>query len=186
MDRNLETYVKIYDNWIADNICDDIVDSIKDCSWQQHVFYDKGIEHNVSGSQELDVSYNENKFIPFLNIKLEEAFNQYVSDLNFSWFGSFDGFSSIRFNRYSENKLMAEHCDHIKSIFGNAHSGIPYLSCLFVLNNNYQGGEFVMWQDTTIELRKGDALLFPSNFLYPHKVLPVTQGTRYTCISWFY
>jgi hypothetical protein len=27
--------------------------------------------------------------------------------------------------------------------------------------------------------------MFPSNFLYPHSVLPVTEGTRYSIVTWF-
>ena len=36
----------------------------------------------------------------------------------------------------------------------------------------------------TLKLKKGDFLLFPSVFLYPHLVKPVTKGTRYTFVSW--
>ena len=35
------------------------------------------------------------------------------------------------------------------------------------------------------KLEKGDALMFPSNFMYPHEVMPVTKGTRYSIITWF-
>lgn len=188
MDRNLESYLQIYDNWIPDNICDEIIESLVESKWKEHTYFNPDTLKyvNVSGSAEFDVSYDVNKFTPYVNSKLEQAFQKYVYDLQFPWFGSFNGFSSIRYNRYSENDLMNEHCDHIKSLFPNGNCGIPILSCLFVLNDNYKGGEFIMWKDTTIELRKGDAVLFPSNFLYPHKVLPVTEGTRYTCVSWFY
>jgi predicted 2-oxoglutarate/Fe(II)-dependent dioxygenase YbiX len=27
--------------------------------------------------------------------------------------------------------------------------------------------------------------LFPSNYLYPHRITPVTQGTRYSIVTWF-
>ena len=40
--------------------------------------------------------------------------------------------------------------------------------------------------DKEIQLKKGDVLVFPSNFLYPHKVEPVTKGLRYSIISWVY
>ena len=44
--------------------------------------------------------------------------------------------------------------------------GIPILSCLGVLNDDYDGGEFVMFEDFEIKLEQGDLLIFPSNFLY--------------------
>ena len=79
---------------------------------------------------------------------------------------------------------MHEHCDHIHSLFDGNRKGIPTLSILGLLNDNFEGGEFVMFGDTTIEFKKGDLLLFPSNFLFPHRVDPVKKGTRYSFISW--
>ena len=33
-------------------------------------------------------------------------------------------------------------------------------------------------------LKKGDILLFPSTFLYPHRVEQVKKGTRYSFVTW--
>ncbi len=33
-------------------------------------------------------------------------------------------------------------------------------------------------------LKTGDMIIFPSNFLYPHQVMPVTKGERYSIVSW--
>ena len=41
-----------------------------------------------------------------------------------------------------------------------------------------------MFTDTPVEIGKGDLLIFPSNFLYPHRVDPVTKGVRYSYVSW--
>ena len=79
---------------------------------------------------------------------------------------------------------MAEHCDHIQSIFDGNIKGIPILSVLGILNNDYEGGEFIMFKNKKINLLKGDLLIFPSVFLYPHKVEPIKKGTRYSFISW--
>ena len=80
---------------------------------------------------------------------------------------------------------MALHADHIHSIFDGERKGIPILSVLGVLNDDYEGGEFVLI-DEKIDLSKGDIIIFPSNFMYPHKVEPVTKGTRYSYISWIW
>ena len=81
---------------------------------------------------------------------------------------------------------MAEHCDHIHSLFDGEIKGIPILSIVGTLNENYEGGEFIMFQDKEIKLLTGDLLIFPSNFLYPHRVDPVKKGTRYSYVSWVY
>tara|TARA_R110002094_G_C4832487_1_gene205553 strand:- start:489 stop:620 length:132 start_codon:yes stop_codon:yes gene_type:complete len=41
-----------------------------------------------------------------------------------------------------------------------------------------------MFDDYEIKIEAGDLLLFPSVFLYPHKVEPVTKGERYSFVSW--
>lgn len=79
---------------------------------------------------------------------------------------------------------MSEHCDHIYTMFDGERRGIPVLSVLGILNNNYSDGELVFWEDTVINTQAGDILIWPSNFMYPHKVNPVTNGMRYSFVSW--
>ena len=81
---------------------------------------------------------------------------------------------------------MKEHCDHIHTIFDGKRRGIPVLSIVGALNEDYEGGEFIMWETEKIELPQGSIMIFPSNFMYPHKVMPVTKGTRYSYVSWTY
>ena len=60
------------------------------------------------------------------------------------------------------------------------------ISCSFALNDNYEGGEFAFFnKKLKYKLDKGDALMFPSTFTYPHQILPVTKGVRYSIITWF-
>lgn len=61
------------------------------------------------------------------------------------------------------------------------------LSMSIGLNGDYTGGEFRFWGDSEriLRLNAGCALMFPPNFMYPHEILPVTQGTRYSMITWF-
>ena len=39
---------------------------------------------------------------------------------------------------------MRKHFDHIHSIFDGQYKGIPVLSFIGILNNNYLGGELVI------------------------------------------
>jgi len=78
---------------------------------------------------------------------------------------------------------MQNHCDHISSLFDDGR-GIPILSIIGLLNDDYEGGDFIMFDDKKIETKKGDLMIFPSNFLYPHEITPVTKGVRYSFVSW--
>ena len=79
---------------------------------------------------------------------------------------------------------MSKHQDHITSLFTGDIRGIPILSIVAVLNENYTGGEFIMFDDYEIKFKAGDLIIFPSIFLYPHKVKPVKKGIRYSFVSW--
>ena len=111
--------------------------------------------------------------------------DKYVKELNMPWFDKYQGYSHVRFNKYAENKMMALHADHIHSMFDGERKGVPILSVLGVLNDDYEGGEFYLVDEKT-DLSNGDVIIFPSNFMYPHKVEPITKGTRYSYITWIW
>jgi predicted 2-oxoglutarate/Fe(II)-dependent dioxygenase YbiX len=139
----------------------------------------------VSGNKELSIAYaNHISTKNDIMKKLWKAINIYVKSLNFKWYTGWQGYTDIRFNKYSKSKKMAKHCDHIHSMFDGERKGIPTLSVLGILNEDYKGGKFIMFEDQEIKFKAGDLLIFPSNFLYPHEVEPVTKGTRYSFISW--
>ena len=191
MKKNLNSYIKRIPNFLSKDICNKTIKEIKKLKWQQHTFYDvkTNISKDRSGEQELEVSTNiNNEGIDSIIImgKLWLAIDSYIKDYKFNWFNGWQGYSRIRFNRYSKTKKMAEHCDHIHSLFDGEIKGIPILSIVGTLNENYEGGEFIMFQDKEIKLLTGDLLIFPSNFLYPHRVDPVKKGTRYSYVSWVY
>ena len=78
---------------------------------------------------------------------------------------------------------MQIHYDHIQTIFDGKRKGVPILSFVGLLNDNYKGGEFIC-REKEIKLKRGDILLFPSNFMFPHGVKEVTKGLRYSFVSW--
>jgi predicted 2-oxoglutarate/Fe(II)-dependent dioxygenase YbiX len=80
---------------------------------------------------------------------------------------------------YKTGQFYTEHTD--------SHASVPRtLSCSIALNDDYEGGEFAFFgRELTYKIPKGSAILFPSNFMYPHEIMPVTKGTRYSIITWF-
>ena len=59
------------------------------------------------------------------------------------------------------------------------------LSLILFLNDDYEGGDLV-FLDQNIKIKPEPGLLvtFPSTYNYPHKVEPVTKGTRYAMVWW--
>jgi predicted 2-oxoglutarate/Fe(II)-dependent dioxygenase YbiX len=93
-------------------------------------------------------------------------------------------FTPIRFNRYRTGTMMRKHYDHIHSIFDGKYKGIPILSLVGILNEDYEGGEFLFSSKHEIKFKAGDMLVFPSNFMYPHEVKEITKGERYSFVAW--
>ena len=186
MNRDLTTYLKVFPGWIDPNLCKQTLKEIRRNNWEQHKFYYSNTNdyRTRSGSRELDVSRDQISTTPQIMQRIWDGYLAYTQSLEFEWFDSWKGFSAVRFNRYRKNRVMAEHCDHIHSLFDGERKGIPTMSLVGLLNDDYEGGEFVMWQDTVIPLKQGDIMVFPSNFLYPHRVDPVTRGTRHSFVAW--
>jgi len=81
--------------------------------------------------------------------------------------------------RYQEGEFYTEHTDHFLQ-------NPRIVSCSFALNDDFEGGEFGFFDRKIIyKLSKGSALMFPSNFLYPHEIMPITKKIRYSIITWF-
>ena len=95
----------------------------------------------------------------------------------------------IDYLKYQEGGKYERHSDR-----GNEFSGSMdrYMSVIINLNSNYEGGEFIFFDPTTKKekiireekLTEGSVLMFPSNFLFPHSVKPITKGTRYSLVCW--
>ena len=63
------------------------------------------------------------------------------------------------------------------------------LSIIINLNDTYKGGDLVFTDQKEKEIKrlklsKGSIVFFPSNFLYPHMIKPITEGTRYSIVAW--
>jgi predicted 2-oxoglutarate/Fe(II)-dependent dioxygenase YbiX len=66
------------------------------------------------------------------------------------------------------------------------------LSTVTYLNDDYEGGELILGsvRDPTGNLfRKkmepGSMIIFPSDIRFPHEVIPVRKGQRYSIVAWF-
>ena len=192
METDLTKYVANYENFLDQDYCKETVKDLKKAEWSTHQFYKAGSGDYVSYDNELSVSWSNIKQRQEIQDKIYNGLQRYINELPtmtkvdyaHSWFSGWAGYSELRFNKYDESTLMKLHCDHIHSMFDGDRKGIPVLSILGCLNDDYKGGELIMFADQEIKLKGGSLLIFPSNFLYPHEVKPVTKGSRYSYVSW--
>lgn len=186
MDLALDSYIKIYKGMIPEDVCKIAVESLSNAQWQTHSYRDTNGNY-ISYDKELSVSWDTIQGRDKIMDIFWQATNQYIThDLNMHWFTGWSGFTGVRFNKYDVRTQMREHCDHIHDIFDGSIKGIPTITVLAGLNNDYEGGDLVFFGNKKYKLEAGDIMVFPSSFLYPHRVDEVTNGTRYSCVSWVY
>ena len=188
MSLNIKDYLKIYDNFVDLKLCKKIVRKIKKEEWGTHSYYEPINEKVIVHERELSVCYGTN--IPEtkqLQDSLWFGIDRYIrEDIGacVKWYNAWSGYNAIRYNKYDVNTEMLLHCDHIQTMFDGKRKGIPTLTILGALNDDYEGGELMFWDQEQIELKAGQIMIFPSNFLYPHQVKPVTKGVRFSYVSW--
>lgn len=188
---NIKDYIKVYDNVFTKEFCTQTIDSLKSANWLTHQFYNRSGEYIHVGDDFLETRHE----IPeqdIINQTLWKVIEQYVLvDFSkhyekFGWFGGWQGYTSAKFHRYDTTTNMKLHCDHIHDIFDGTRKGIPIITIVGVLNDNYEGGDFLMWEKERISIPAGSVLVFPSNFMYPHEVTRITTGSRYSFVSWVF
>jgi len=157
--------------------------------WEQHkwtnsISYDS---RSLHGDKELEICLIENLSNKDELMSLTwNAINKYILIDKIGSLEGWKGYTNLRFNKYSQGQSMARHFDHIHDVFDGEIKGIPMLSIVGVLNDNYEGGEFMMFDDYEIKFKPGDIIIFPSIFLYPHLVKPIKKGIRYSFVSWVF
>ena len=161
--------------------------SLKDLPGDTHVGIDAATKTFAadSGNRELDVSYANVTSRDYLMKRVWDGFARYLTELNFPWYSTWAGYSGIRFNKYSEDRLMAEHCDHIHSMFDGTTKGIPIMSFVGVLNDDYEGGELQLdlnGEIKNVKLSAGSSITYRTGI--PHCVNEVTKGNRDVAVFW--
>jgi hypothetical protein len=84
---------------------------------------------------------------------------------------------AMNFIKYGPGQHFQEHHDH----------GFSYnctVSLVAYPNDNYEGGELhFRLQDKMIKPRAGDLYIFPSNYMYPHRAMPVHSGEKHSIVT---
>ena len=84
--------------------------------------------------------------------------------------------------KYTVGGKYENHTDHFSTTTRS-------LSVIMNLNDSYKGGDLIFTDQKNneikkLKLEKGSIVFFPSNFMYPHGIQPITKGTRYSIVAW--
>ena len=142
MKKDIEDYLFHKKNFLSKDFCKSTVEKLKVCEWEGHDFtgYETNDpEHGFGWQREVKSKHElEPEFIGFTSpawyedlaqannfiIKeLSSALTEYIRGFGYSWFNGWNGYSVIKFLKYAESHKMAEHCDHISSLFDGQIKG---------------------------------------------------------------
>lgn len=179
--NNLKDYIVVVKNVLPIELCNEIIAEYKNSDkWEIAQIMNE--KKDIRKCEILGLSLNENKtnqkkidIDKFVFNSVGIAIASYGNKFNFLNVSQDTGYDLLR---YETGGYYQEHVD-------GSIENIRTLSCSIILNEDYEGGEFAFFNNSVrYKLNAGDAILFPSNFMYPHEILPVKKGIRYSIITW--
>ena len=170
-DTKLDQAIIIFPNVASFIICDEIVKTYKDAElWKESHFYSK--KQGIRTCNEIRIPASA------LDTSIFNVVTECLAEYNKVFMTTATTDEGYTLLRYKEGQCIGDHMDDTTGL-GRV------LSCSILLNDDFTGGEFSFWGgEKIISLTKGSVVMFPSNFMYPHKILPVENGTRYSIITW--
>ena len=179
----MKEWISYYEDVLTSELSENIALNSK--GWKQSVYAnEKGLTKNSLQRVVMDETYirdNMEYYVDLIGatknvVKLYKEKHPYMKYFNPNTCTDF------RVNKYEEGGFMSEHADSIHHSHGQKY-GFPQASVLFFLNDGYEGGEFIV-ADTMYKPKRNSAIIFPSNFMFPHSVNKIIKGTRYSIITW--
>lgn len=186
LSSSVADYIIVIKNSLTHSLCDAILQEFKDSNeWQDTVVGTGAVKKNIRNCETIVMSYphiiEKNKKV---RLKLDKyvflSATKCIQEYNAKFLHcKIEEDSGYEILKYSEGCFYTQHVDSFKA-------RPRAVSCSFILNDDFEGGEFAFFdRELKYKLEKGDAIMFPSNFMYPHEIMPVTQGTRYSIVTWF-
>tara|TARA_S200002703_G_scaffold87540_1_gene75437 strand:+ start:1017 stop:1634 length:618 start_codon:yes stop_codon:yes gene_type:complete len=198
LQMNIKDAVKVYDGVIQPNILEGFITYCKNKSFEKaHVVKKLSDEelNKIRNAENFNVYTNtvitnstiNNKIYTDIHWKnilqniIKLCNQRYIQDLKIKD-KSLSTINEVSILKYQPGGHYILHSDyHTK--FQREFSFI-----LFV-NDDYEGGELHFADpnhknETIIKPKKNRVVFFPSNFMYPHKVNAIKNGTRYSVVAW--
>ena len=184
--KNINDYIVVLENAITHSLCDAILKEFgAEEEWIKTTVGGGKANSNVRSAETVVISYPH---VIEKNPEVRQKLDQHVFSAAANVIRRYNEKfplcnikedSGYELLRYKEGQFYIQHTDSFKA-------RPRAVSCSFALNDDYEGGEWGFFdREMVVKAPKGAAVLFPSNFMYPHEIMPVTKGTRYSIITWF-
>ena len=172
-----KNYIKEYNNVISSDLA-------------QKIIYQKDLAFYQATTRGGNVNQHRNCLIK----RLDEQFNKEISQVYIKVFKEyikeFKFFNSIKMQATSYDHVLylgersQEYKDHVDF---SSDREPRILTCSLILNDDYKGGDFRFFEgEYTLPKKACSAVVFPSNFCFPHAITPVKEGDRHAIITWIH
>lgn len=184
--QGLSDHIMVVDNAISQETIDAVLSEFADTTlWTQGaVGSDERVDNSIRDCAVIELSKPATLHDSPVRQQLDHAIFQTVGSLGRAYQQRFPRVrlrSDTGYNlmRYEQGGFYQEHVDHFEE-------APRTLSLTLFLNDNFEGGSLSFFDGGfAVRAKPGRAVLFPANFLYPHQVTRIAQGTRYVVVTWF-
>ena len=188
MEVNLINYIHIIDNVFAKNTSNTLIKIVKD---NFKKFGDATIVNGDTPTLNKKVrntkvwylgqpkTMTEFHWSNYLLTGFNKCLQNYIKTKNVDLNININDMSVLKYDVGGHYKYHTDHCIEIPRT----------LSFIYFNNDDYEGGELCFQtpdgsEEIIIATKQNSIIMWPSNFLYPHCVKPVTKGTRYSIVAW--
>jgi predicted 2-oxoglutarate/Fe(II)-dependent dioxygenase YbiX len=185
----IKNFIKIYDEVLKPETLNNLLRFVKTLNFEKAgIVRNQKIETNfdIRKTYNYDLDNKKNSFTEihwfcFLLKCFTDKLNSYPQDIKIIDY-TFNNLLNISVLKYENTGFFKWHTDHV--------SNIPRtMSCIFILNDEFEGGNLCFRnpdgsEEWEVETKPNKMIIWPSNFLFPHTVKPVTKGTRYSIVAW--
>ncbi len=185
--KNVNDYIVVFEDVMTHALCDAVLEEFSnEEEWVKTLIGSTGnVDTSIRSAETIVISYphiiEKNKKVrhkldKYVFASAGLAIRKYNEKFPLAKIEEDSGYELLR---YKEGQFYTQHTDSFKA-------RPRAVSCSFALNDDYEGGDWGFFdREIILKVPKGSAILFPSNFMYPHEIMPVTKGTRYSLITWF-
>lgn len=183
---NLASYIVVLEKILSVDFCKQLIaefensDEWKPAKIGMRADVDKNVRNldviALSDSQVIQKNFKvRDKIKTTLFRATGDAIRKYQSLFPFCRVAEGMGFELLR---YKVGGFYGLHTDSFKRVPRE-------LTFTFTLNDDFEGGEWSFFcGEKTFNPPEGSVVAFPSNFMFPHEIMPVTEGARYSIVTW--
>jgi predicted 2-oxoglutarate/Fe(II)-dependent dioxygenase YbiX len=179
----LSDYIIVVNNAVTSAVCDAVLNEYEKCDDWIDATVDTGANKNIRNCQTIGLSFGdviqknlaERQLIDKNIFKCAaEAIKAYRKIFLDCHIDNDYGYSLLR---YHTGCFYKSHVD-------SAANAPRAVSCSFVLNDDYEGGEiqFPRLDGYVHKPKVGDIAIFPSNYIYEHASLQIKSGIKYCVV----